>query len=182
MNIYEIIWPKDRIEHIARHSVSPEEFEEVCFSRSLVLKAKSQGANPVYYVLGQTNSGRYLFCVVIQFPGGKAYPVTARSMTDKEKIQIPAMENTMNTIPKTDCIQELAEFWDSHDITDFFDELEEVTEPVFIRDTVMEVHLSSDEAETVRKIAKFQGIGVTDLIHNWIVEQAHLIQQQRKIV
>ena len=92
------------------------------------------------------------------------------------------MENTMNTIPKTDFIQELAEFWDSHDITDFFDELEEVTEPVFIRDTVMEVHLSSDEAETVRKIAKFQGIGATDLIHNWIVEQTHLIQQKRNIL
>jgi hypothetical protein len=26
-----------------------------------------------------------LFCVVILFPEGKAYPVTARDMTDKEK-------------------------------------------------------------------------------------------------
>ena len=85
MNIYEIIWPEERIEHIARHNVSPEEVEEVCFSRSLVLRAKQQGANPVYYVLGQTNSGRYLFCVIIQFSGGKGYPITARPMTDKEK-------------------------------------------------------------------------------------------------
>lgn len=88
----------------------------------------------------------------------------------------------MNTIPKTDSIQELAEFWDSHDITDFLGELEEVTGPVFVRDTVMEVQLSSDEAETVRKIAKFQGVGVTDLIHNWIVEQIHLIQQKSNII
>ncbi|WP_207787609.1 hypothetical protein [Candidatus Thiosymbion oneisti] len=58
----------------------------------------------------------------------------------------------MNTIPKTDSIQKLAEFWDTHDLTDFLGELEEVTEPVFTgRDTVMEIHLSSDEAETVRK-------------------------------
>lgn len=35
------------------------------------------------------------------------------------------------TLPKTDSIQKLAEFWDSHDLTDFEDELEEVTEPVF---------------------------------------------------
>ena len=50
-----------------------------------MLRAKSEGKNPVYYILGQANSGRYLFCVVIQFPKGKAYPVTARQMTDKEK-------------------------------------------------------------------------------------------------
>ena len=29
-------------------------------------------------------------------------------------------------IPKTDSIQELAHFWDTHDLTDFEDELEEV--------------------------------------------------------
>lgn len=36
-------------------------------------------------VLGQTGAGRYLFCVVIQLPGGKGFPVTARSMTQKER-------------------------------------------------------------------------------------------------
>jgi uncharacterized protein len=39
----------------------------------------------VYYVLGQTIAGRYLFCVLIEFPDGNGYPVTAREMTDKEK-------------------------------------------------------------------------------------------------
>ena len=85
MKIHELIWPEDRIEHIARHGVRPEEVEEVCFGRSLVLRAKAEGENPVYYVLGQTAAGRYLFCVVIQFPDGKGYPITARPMTDKEK-------------------------------------------------------------------------------------------------
>jgi len=45
---------------------------------------KAEGANPVYYVLGQTGAGRYLFCVVIQFPDGRGYPVTARAMTGSE--------------------------------------------------------------------------------------------------
>jgi uncharacterized DUF497 family protein len=85
MKIQQIIWPEDRVEHIARHAVTPEEFEEACFGQSLVLRAKSEGENPVYYVLGQSREGRYLFCVVIQFPDGNGYPVTARSMTDKEK-------------------------------------------------------------------------------------------------
>lgn len=85
MEIHEFIWPQDRIEHIARHGVRPEEVEDVCFSDALVQRVKSSGENPVYYVLGQTAAGRYLFCVVIQFPDGKGFPVTARSMSRKEQ-------------------------------------------------------------------------------------------------
>ena len=85
MTLDEIIWPEDRIEHIARHGVTPEEVEQVCFGKSLVRHAKSEGENPVYYVQGQTEAGRYLFCVVIRFSDGNGYPVTAREMTEKEK-------------------------------------------------------------------------------------------------
>ncbi len=56
-----------RPRHIGRHSVLPEEFEEVCFGDSFVLRAKSTGKNPVYYVLGQTEAGRHLLCVVVSF-------------------------------------------------------------------------------------------------------------------
>jgi hypothetical protein len=47
------------------------------------------------------------------------------------------MEKPMKTskLPRTDSIQELAKFWDTHDLTDFEGELEEVTEPVFVRGT-----------------------------------------------
>lgn len=34
-------------------------------------------------------------------------------------------------LPKTDSIQELAQFWDTHDLTDFESEMDEVTEPAF---------------------------------------------------
>jgi uncharacterized DUF497 family protein len=83
--IQELLWPEDRIAHIARHDVSPDEFEEACFHRSLILRAKSQGENPVYHVLGETFAGRHLLCIVISFPDGKGYPVTARTMTAREK-------------------------------------------------------------------------------------------------
>jgi uncharacterized DUF497 family protein len=85
MEVETFVWPDDRIDHIARHGVTPEEVEQACRGRPLVQRAKSQGENPVYYVLGQTDAGRYLFCVVIRFPDGVGYPVTARPMTDKEK-------------------------------------------------------------------------------------------------
>lgn len=64
---------------------NPRRFEETCFGIALILRAKSEGENPVYYVLGQTEAGRYLFSVVIQFPDGNGYPVTSRPMTDSEK-------------------------------------------------------------------------------------------------
>lgn len=85
MTIHEFVWPEDRIEHIARHGVEPGEVEQVCFGQSLVRRARSEGDNPVYYVLGQTEAGRYLLCVVIRFPEGMGYPVTAREMTANEK-------------------------------------------------------------------------------------------------
>ena len=59
--------------------------EDICFGHSLVLRGRSTGQNPVYYVLGQTSDGRYLFCVVIGLPDSKGYPVTARLMTEKEE-------------------------------------------------------------------------------------------------
>lgn len=47
-----------------------------------------------------------------------------------------------NKIPQTDSIQELADFWDTHDLTDFDAELEEVDEPVFDRQTTAPFVLS----------------------------------------
>lgn len=84
MEILEFVWPQDRIDHISRHGVRPDEVEQVCTGRPLIQRGKSEGKNPVYYVLGQTDAGRYLFAVVIRFPDGKAYTVTARPMSDKE--------------------------------------------------------------------------------------------------
>ncbi len=95
MVIRRLIWPADRVEHIARHGITPAEVEDVCFTGNpLVLQAKSRGggeggggvgSNPTYYVLGRTAAGRYLFCVIIAFPDGNGYPVTARPMTDAER-------------------------------------------------------------------------------------------------
>jgi len=46
-------------------------------------------------------------------------------------------------LPKTDSIRELAEFWDSHDVTDFADELVEAGERVFARRPAVTVPLTA---------------------------------------
>jgi hypothetical protein len=49
------------------------------------------------------------------------------------------------SIPNSDSISKLAEFWQIHELTDFDYELEEVDEPVFRRSRV-ESELSSESA------------------------------------
>ena len=79
----------------------------------------------------------------------------------------------MNTpkIPQTDSIEQLARFWDTHDLTEFGEELEEVSEPVFERQTVVQVRLQSEEAQAVRELAKSKGVGYEDLIRQWVLER-----------
>jgi len=74
-------------------------------------------------------------------------------------------------IPQTDSIQELAQFWDTHDLTDFEDELAEVVEPVFERGMVISLNLESTEAEAVKQIADAKGIAYAELIRGWVREK-----------
>ena len=80
---------------------------------------------------------------------------------------------TVPRIPQTDSIQELAEFWDTHDLTDFEDELEEVTEPVFEREPVVQIRLHSAEVKEIKAIANSKGVAYVDLIREWVLEKIH---------
>jgi hypothetical protein len=61
-------------------------------------------------------------------------------------------------LAQIDSIRELAQFWDTHDLTDFEDELEEVSEPVFSPRTAIRLDLDSTEADAVRKLAEAKGV------------------------
>jgi len=74
-------------------------------------------------------------------------------------------------LPKNDSIQQLAEFCDTHDLTDFEDELEEVSEPVFVRGNAVKVHLKSREAEVVQQMAQAKGVSREELIRTWVLEK-----------
>lgn len=76
-------------------------------------------------------------------------------------------------IPKTDSIEELARFWDEHDLMDFLDEVEEVRSPVFKRTDVVRVPLTSTERDALKKLAGLEGVDESALIHKWIKERLH---------
>ncbi len=75
------------------------------------------------------------------------------------------------TIPSTDSIQELAQFWDMHEITDFTDQLEVVAEPVFQRETAVLIRLEPQETERVKALAKAKGLQTADLLQEWVREK-----------
>jgi len=80
---------------------------------------------------------------------------------------------SMGKIPQIDSIEELAKFWDTHDITDFEDELEEVGEPVFDRDAqaVMRIRFPPEQAKALRRIARSKGIDEAELVKEWVNER-----------
>lgn len=72
-------------------------------------------------------------------------------------------------IPNTDSIQELAEFWEQHDLTDFEDDLEQVTECVFERKgAVLQIPLTSEQAHALEALAQSRGLNSISLIQEWI--------------
>lgn len=79
----------------------------------------------------------------------------------------------MPKMPKTDSIQELATFWQRHDVTDFEDELEELPGPVFQRAHVVGVPLTGDEHKAIREAAASRGIDEAALIREWVKERLH---------
>jgi actin-like ATPase involved in cell morphogenesis len=80
-------------------------------------------------------------------------------------------ETIMAKIPTTDSIQELAVFWQNHDVTDFESELEEVSEPVFQRAHVVGVPLTEAEHQAIRDAAASRGLDEAALIHEWVKEK-----------
>ena len=81
MRIDDLEWTSDRIEHIAKHGITPEEVEEVFATVSTVKRARGG----VYEAWGQTESGRYLLVVFRYLGHNRAWPITARDMDENEK-------------------------------------------------------------------------------------------------
>src|SRR5208283_3008856 len=84
----------------------------------------------------------------------------------QRKTPLPTMEKPKKKLklPAIDSIQKLAKFWDTHDLTDFEDELDEVAEPVFARKSLIVVRLQSGEAEALEEMARIKGISQAELV------------------
>jgi hypothetical protein len=87
----------------------------------------------------------------------------------------------MSKLPRFDSIDELARFWDTHDLTEFEDELEEVEEPVFKAraGTAVKIWLTPKQAAALRRRAKSAGIAQADLARDWITEKLRSAEKEK---
>ena len=77
-------------------------------------------------------------------------------------------------LPDTDSIEELAGFWDTHDVTEFDDELEEANGLVFERKGAdVCVSLEPEDLLAVKRIAESRGVEYRTLVREWVLEKIH---------
>ena len=86
-------------------------------------------------------------------------------------------------LPDTDSVEKLATFWDNHDLTDFGDDLQEVSEPVFVRakGTSLSIELRPAEAQHLKKIARSKGVKETTVLRQWILERLREFRSTRRV-
>lgn len=81
-------------------------------------------------------------------------------------------------IPSFANILEEAEFWDTHDFTDFMDDVEPIRLPANQQRVIrLVVTLGDTEDRALEQHAQALGITAPVLAHRWIAEQLHLLRE-----
>lgn len=83
-------------------------------------------------------------------------------------------------IPEFQTLEDMAEFWDRHEITDFEDELTEVTEPIFqhLQQRTMTLMLDDEHYLLLKRLAEQEHLNATALINEWVIT---LIEEKGKL-
>ncbi len=83
-------------------------------------------------------------------------------------------KNTKSKIPKFKSIEEEAEFWDTHSVTDFEDETEDVDIVVELekpRTDTLVIRVQKNIKDKMEKVAKKKGINVSTLVRIWLSQK-----------
>lgn len=87
----------------------------------------------------------------------------------------------MAKIPKFKTDKEIAEFWDTHSLADFEDELEIATDVVFVKPErqVISLRLDRKIVKALKSLAAKKGIGYSPLLRMWILERFYQESHRR---
>jgi len=88
MRLYEVIWKEQFLNKIEqKHQVTPDEVEQVIFSRPHVRRAETGRVKgeDLYVAYGRTQAGRYLVVFFLRKQQTTAFPISARDMTPSER-------------------------------------------------------------------------------------------------
>ncbi len=80
-----------------------------------------------------------------------------------------------NNIPDFKTTEEAREFWETHTLVDFTDNLEVAKDVQFVKrnNLVISLDLEKEDMKRLRLLADKKGVRLTDLITHWIRENLH---------
>jgi len=79
----------------------------------------------------------------------------------------------MAKIPKFKSDKEAAEFWDTHSLADYEEDLKPAKDVVFVRPDrqIISLRLDTKIVKALKRIASEKGIGYSPLLRMWIIER-----------
>jgi predicted DNA binding CopG/RHH family protein len=86
-------------------------------------------------------------------------------------------------IPEFKSDKEIADFWDSHSISDFDHELEEAKDIIFVRPQRQSISIRLDKkyVQVLKALASEHGIGYSSLLRMWLIERIKREIKERKM-
>ncbi len=81
------------------------------------------------------------------------------------------MSKSRSSISKAESYKEIGEFWDTHDLTDYWEQTEPAEFEVDIRSEVTYYALDNTLSARVRAIAKQRGVSAETLLNLWVQEK-----------
>lgn len=91
------------------------------------------------------------------------------------------MKKNAKKLPDFDAMsyEEEANWWDTHDLGDYWDELQEVKVVVALdkpRDETLVVRLQKDFKDRLEKVAKSKGLNTSTLARMWLLEKLQSVK------
>jgi hypothetical protein len=86
------------------------------------------------------------------------------------------MNRSKSSLSKARSYKEIGEFWETHDLADFWDRTKSVKFQVDIQSEVTYYALDSKLSKKVRSIAKKRGVSPDTLLNLWVQEK---LQEQK---
>lgn len=87
------------------------------------------------------------------------------------------MRRSRSSLAGAGSYKEIGDFWDRHDLSDFWEGTKEAEFEVDIKSEVMYYALDKNLSGKIREIARKQGISADTLINLWVLEK---LQEQDK--
>lgn len=81
------------------------------------------------------------------------------------------MKKSKTSISKAESLEQIADYWDTHDLTDHWDQTQEVDCIISIESEKFLFSLDTSSLEKLRKIATSRGISIETLINIWVHEK-----------